>query len=319
MRPGLRSGPQEEEDPLRDAVEHRSPAGEALPPSRPTSALAEALGLRVHAEALDTLAAEAPPELVEWSVNPRGDNRGRLRATLWSEDLAAANRLRARLLPTSVRDALEGLPEDGMVGYGFAWSPQGRAARWYQLPSMGRGGALAQAAAARFPELAEPARLLAERCGGWAQCQGLGLEADEAGLRRATIYYRLKGPEVLLELLTQQGIPASPRARLLIEGVMGVSRATPRPWPKAWIARSVGDGGGWKLYYFARRDPLRAPDEALLDAVEASAALRAARDRLAALCPPVAPKLGAAGLVQLLGLRLGDERPPTWTVYLAPR
>jgi hypothetical protein len=126
-----------------------------------------------------------------------------------------------------------------------------------------------------------------------------------------------------VHLLEQLAHPPSLQANLFFKALLGLEAGSERSWPKVWVGRSVGHGaetehdrgGGWKFYYFARRDPQRRTDDVLLDLVEASPKLldacRLLRDR----------NIGDGALIQLLGLTFSERPldPPRWTVYLGEK
>lgn len=255
-------------------------------------------------------------ELVEWSLNDPLDGRGRLRVSLWTENLQHAADAVA-LLPQEAQAIENRLPRSGMCGMGVAFGKGRHRWRWYRLAPANGGGEMIRAAWEVLPEIKEPATALAEACGGWSQCTAVGLETTEQAHIRSTVYFRVGDPESLLRLMAKQNIAASSEAQVLVRGVMGLDPSHARPWPKCWIAQSVGQTGGMKLYYFSRRDHHRRSDAALLDAIQAPAVLAQAVNALAKHHPARPFKGVPPGMVQLLGLRL--QGPPRWTVYLAPR
>ena len=283
-----------------------------------TRDLADGLGISVDAGELDRLVADYGSVLTEWSVNEELDGRGRLRTTLWTEDLAAAARVGASCLPEpwARLDAI--LPPVGMAGLGLAFSTAGARKRWYRLAPVGDGTGLSYAAARLFPDLERPTAELAAICGGRANCTALGLDLGGAGLVRATIYFRVGHPAQLHDLFQAHHFPDHPRTTLFLARVLGLDPQAPRPWPKVWVAHSVGAHGGVKLYYFARKDPDRPADTALLDTVAAPPVFREVRRRLASALSP-RPEAAPVDVVQLLALRLDSPAPPSWTLYLADR
>ena len=282
-----------------------------------TAALADTLGLSVDLSPLERLAEKMPSQqLVEWSVNGPQDGRGQLRVSLWTENLQHAGDAVA-LLPPKAQAIEKRLPGSGMCGMGVAFGKGQHRWRWYRLAAANGGGEMIRAAWDVLPEIKEPAEALAEQVGGWSQCMAVGLETTDQASIRSTVYFRVGDPESLLRLMAKRQIAASREAQLLVRGVMGLDSDHARPWPKCWIAQSVGQTGGMKLYYFSRRDNHRRSDAALLDAVQAHPKLIQAVNTLAAHHPARPFKGVLPGMVQLLGLRL--EGPPRWTIYLAPR
>jgi hypothetical protein len=142
-------------------------------------------------------------------------------------------------------------------------------------------------------------------------------EETAIGRRRATLYWRLADPTALFRLAQELGLPPEGSLATFVAGFLGLRQDAPAPMPQAWIARSVGEGGGWKAYAFLRRNPLRPPDGVVLDAIGADAPLRAAVTRLGELAPPVPLKRFTVGVVQLVGLRLAPGGG--WTLYMGPR
>jgi hypothetical protein len=270
---------------------------------RTTLELAAALGVDAIGEPLATLCS-LPSELTEWSVNP-GAARGTLRVSAWTMDRTLASTTLARLAPDCVplRDALIA---DDYEGLGLAFRDgEPPSVRWWGLAA--DGAALARRVEVAFPEHRdELARLLAATGGAHTAC-GLGLEAH----RRATLYAQLRTPAVAVAVLEHARVVASPPARWFFRELLGLGPEASRPWPKLWVGRSIGCTGGWKFYYFARGDELRRTDAELLDAIAAGPGLRAAWRLLRAHAD--------VPWIQLLGLTIIDEQPPSFTAYLAPR
>jgi hypothetical protein len=286
-----------------------------------TSKLASSLGIPADTRLLDSLDAALEPSLVEWSVNDPRDGRGHLRLTLWTDQEASARRGVA-LLPADCRELDARLPRAGETGAGLAYSASGATVRFYRLCPVGSGEPLLAAAIAAVPELAPDGERLAAICGAW-NAAAIGTESTFERRIRSTLYLRVPHADALGRAIAIAGFEDEARLARL----QGVLTAGGRAWPKVWIGRSVGAGGGWKIYYFARRDLDRPTDEALLEVAEASPAVWAAHRAL--VDTPVDPRSipkkkrpVLAGVVQLLGLTRGDgpenaAAPPRWTIYLA--
>ena len=285
---------------------------------------AAARDIRLTGELATIAGAPAPPQatalldalepaLTEWSLNDEGDPRGALRFGSWTGDHACAEQVLRAHGQERACELRARLPLDDMEGLGLAWSA-GRPAtfRWWLLaPS--DGTALCDAVVNGCAELADATRALAAPCSA-ARCTAVGLELglEDGALLRSTIYFAVYDPRTAIAVLERIGCPPSPPARAFFQGLCGLDPERRRPWPKVWVGRSVGVGGGWKVYYFARGDVPRPGDDALL-------ALASAADvvRRAAACVRAA---GAGSAVQLLGLTFLEGAPePTWTPYLALR
>jgi hypothetical protein len=242
------------------------------------------------------------PELVEWSVNPAADPRGTLRVSAWTKDRAAAAAALDRMAPElrAVRDRLVG---DDYEGLGLALRTGGApSVRWWALTSDGE----AQAARVRaaWPEhAAELARLL-EATGGPRTCAGAGVEAAA----RQTVYAELRTPAAAIRVAELAQVRVTRATNLFFKGILGLEPGG-RPWPKVWVGRGLGAGGGWKFYYFARGDDLRRTDEVLLEAISAGPEQREPWR--------VLRSAGPGPWVQLVGLTVPEGGPPSFTAYLA--
>jgi hypothetical protein len=266
-----------------------------------TLRLAAAAGVAVDEARLAPL-FDLAPDLTEWSINPAADRRGTLRVSTWTRDRAAGAAQLARLAPelAAVRARLVG---DDHEGLGLALRAGGPpSARWWALATDGE--AMAARAGAAWPEHAgELDRLLAAAGGPWT-CVGAGVEGE----RRQTIYAELRRPDAALRVLELARVEVSRAANLFWKGLLGLEPGG-RPWPKVWVGRSLGDGGGWKFYYFARGDELRRTDRVLLAAIAAGPELEAAWQLLRSVAP--------GPWVQLVGLTIPDGGEPSFTAYLA--
>lgn len=248
-----------------------------------TLALARRLGVPVDADGLTRLVAAHPWILAEWSINAAGDPRGRLRLSLWTRAGAAG--------------PVPGLPAGGIDGFGFALGEARATRRWYREASPGFGDTLYAAVIRALPQLAAPAAALVEAAGRPLHYGAVGLELDGGAVRRATAY--VSPPD-----------RAALRRMLRVAGLEGLDDTFPRgafdgpSWARVYVARSVGEAGGWKLYYGARNHLDRVPNDVLL----ATAGVEDPRG-----------ELGAAGRVQVLGLNVGDDGRRSWTAYFAER
>lgn len=280
-----------------------------------TGRLAEAAGVAVDAAQLAAL-FEMSPELTEWSLNPAADRRGALRVSAWTRDRAAGAAAMARVAPViaPTRAALLGADGGDYEGWGLALRAGGPAsARWWVLPS--DGAPLAARAREAWPAQAGEIDRLLAATGGPRTCAGAGVEAGVEGAARRTIYAELRTPQLAVRVLELARVAVSRAANLFWKGICGLEPGG-RPWPKVWVGRSLGRGGGWKFYYFARGDEHRRSDAVLLDAIGAGPELLAARGVLGAE--------GPGPWVQLVGLTILDGDEPgaapgaaTFTAYLA--
>lgn len=287
-----------------------------------TLGLGAALGLEVDQAALDTLFRGLEPILTEWSINAADDPRGHLRFGSWVEpgNPALAGAVRALGGPACARLASQ-VPHDDLEGVGLGFRAGARPRfRWWQLARPGAGeGLFAAARAAWSASDAEAADLddLAERCGGPRRATALGIEASDGALVRRTVYFSVLSAWTAVRVLERVGAVATAPARRFFRDLLGIDGGAARGWPKVWIGRSFGPGGGWKFYWFARGAVARPSDAALLDLVGAGPDAHAAYAAFAADMPAGAP------LAQLVGLTFRDhappDAPPTWTLYLARR
>lgn len=277
-----------------------------------TTLVASALGIPAPRDRLQALFDTVPPALVEWSVNALDDPRAGLRVTSFSEDRAAVRAALSHFEAGPCLSVQLQLPDEGMEGVGLALSANAPPrVRWYRFAPVADGARLADAAALALPELLAAREQLHAACGSANLCTCLGMEADDAGAMRSTLYFHVTGARVAIALLEQIGVLPTLEANLFFKGLLGLDPARRRPWPKVWVGRSVGAAGGWKFYYFARGELDRPSDEVLLDAVAAGPPVRAA---FRALSPERGPR------VQLLGITFPDDGSnPRWTVYLADR
>lgn len=267
-----------------------------------TRALAAELGVDAG-EQLAVLAA-LPSELTEWSINSEA-SRGTLRVSVWSKDRHAIADALARCAPGCLAERAA-IAADDHEGLGLAMrAGEPPSVRWWGLTR--DGGALAARVGAAWPQHRDELERLVGVLGGASPLCGVGLEAN----RRATLYAELRTPAAAIAVLEEARVLASGPARWFFRALLGLGDEAARPWPKVWVGRSVGIGGGWKFYYFARGDELRRTDDELLAAIAADAALCAAHARLRAY--------RTTPWIQLIGLTVVDERPPSFTVYLATR
>lgn len=243
--------------------------------------LAGCVGVAADEAALAFLRAE-PWQLVEWSLNPPAHGRGRLRVSAWRKAAAAP--------------AL-GLEAEGIEGIGLALYGGHHTRRWYREAPPGRGEALYRAARALDPRVAEAADRLVQAAGGPHLFGALGTERDGGRLRRVSVYVAAPDRVALGRMCAAVEVepPAFPPGCL-----DGPS------WSRVYVALSLGDAGGVKLYYGARNHVDRPDDAALLAGIE-DPTVFAARDLLA-------KALGRPRVVQVLGWGPGG-----WTVYFGER
>jgi hypothetical protein len=266
-----------------------------------TQRLAAASGVAASAAQLAPL-FDLAPDLTEWSINPASDRRGTLRVSVWTRDrgagAAALERLAPELCATRAR-----LIGDDYEGLGLALrTGEPATVRWWALAT--DGARMAARARAAWPEHAGEIDHLLAATGGPRTCAGAGVE----DARRKTIYAELRRPEAALRVLELAQVRVSRAANLFWKGLLGLEPGG-RPWPKVWVGRSIGDGGGWKFYYFARGDELRRTDEVLLAAIAAGPELEASWRLLGAVTP--------GPWVQLIGLTIPEGGEPSFTAYLA--
>src|SRR5690606_35904321 len=103
-------------------------------------------------------------------------------------------------------------------------------------------------------------------------------------------------------------VTVSRPVNLFWKGLLGLEPGG-RSWPKVWVGRSIGEGGGWKFYYFARGDELRRTDEVLLDAIGAGPELAASWQLMRSIT--------SGPWIQLIGLTIPEGGPRSFTAYLA--
>ncbi|HTR49327.1 MAG TPA: hypothetical protein VMJ10_01390 [Kofleriaceae bacterium] len=268
-----------------------------------TDRLAAAVGIAASADVLAPLFAFTPV-VTEWSFNAgnAGSARGAFRVSTWTGDHAAARAALARIAPDqlALRDSLVA---DDLEGVGLAFrAGEPATGRWWAL--VRDGEAAASRAIAAWPELAPEIDGVLRAAGGRHALVAVGIEAA----RRATIYVELHAASDALRVLELARIPVSQSANLFFKGVLGLEPGG-RRWPRVWAARSIGQDGGWKFYYFARGDEQRRTDEVLLDAVRATAEQQAAWRLLR--------EDARLPVVQHVGLAFVAAAPPAFTVYLA--
>jgi hypothetical protein len=245
-----------------------------------------------------------PSELTEWSFNPLGDARGTLRVSVWTRDTDA---IRRGLGPevSALRDTLA--PHAEYEGLGFAYRADAPPTmRWWALAN--HDETMAAAAANAWPQDREEQTALLASTGGPHTCTAVGIEDGPAP--RRTIYASLRSPAAALRVLELASVTVSKEANLFWKGIVGLVPGG-RPWPKLWVGRSFGLGGGWKFYYFARGDEYRRSDEVLLDAIGAGPQLMKSWRLLRDDSP--------GPVVQLIGLTCRGDAAPTFTAYLARR
>lgn len=268
-----------------------------------TLELAAATRVTLSPTALDPLFALAP-ELIEWSINSASDHRGTLRVSAWTRDRVRAERELARIAPALATTRAQ-LVGDDYEGVGLALKTDSSTTlRWWALT--GDGPALVERIRAAWPaHTVALDELLAAT--GPSSCVAVGVEAGADGIDRRTIYARLADPAATVRVLELAKVPASRAANLFFKGICGLEPGG-RSWPKVWVGHSLGIGGGWKFYYFARGDELRRTDDVLLEAIAAGPELRDAHRALRAHT--------AGPCVQLLGLTQREDTA-TFTAYLA--
>ena len=287
-----------------------------------TLRLAAALGIDIDRPALETLFRGLEPTLTEWSINAADDPRGSLRFGSWVApgDAALGEAVRTLGGPACVALTSQ-VPHDDLEGVGLGFRAGARPCfRWWQLARPGAGEGLFAAARAAWGGSDVPAAdldELSEQCGGPRRATALGIEAVDGHMIRRTVYFNVLSAWAAVKILERIGALSTLPAQQFFRGLLGMNGDAAQGWPKVWIGRSFGRGGGWKFYWFARGALERPDDAALLDLVGAGPGAREAYAALAADSAAGAP------LVQLVGLTFRDdappETPPTWTLYLARR
>jgi hypothetical protein len=277
-----------------------------------THALAGLTGVPFPPE-LDRALVDLSPSLVEWSINAGDQRRGVLRLSAWTDDPRRAADILARLQQPAAERWHDAVPHEGPVGLGWQLAPGAPPRlRWWQLAPSGDGRALLQAALGHAPELRRAGEGLATVTGTPSRCAAIGIEVHEGRTERATLYFELLSAPVAVDLLGRIRVPATAASRTFFRTLCGLEAGSGRPWPKVWVARSVGRAAGWKFYVFLRGDPDRAGDRTVLEQLEAS--------ELGADLIEQARELTAAqNVIQLVGLTLFDEdqgMSPAWTLYL---
>ena len=234
------------------------------------------------------------PELLEWSVNAEGDPRGALRLAAFSPDFEQIGQLLLRSAPALGRTH-QLAPRPGHTGVGLVIGQPNRW-RWWQLGPAEGSADLGRFAHTAWPHHRDALHWLAPD----HRLVALGAEGG-TDVVRTTLYAHLPNAATARHLLARARIPAGPEATRLF-GLLGT-----RIWPKLWIAHSLGQAAGLKLYLFLRGDPDRpADDTPALQAVQADPRVRAA-----------AAAFGTRA-VQLIALCWpASGAPPRWTVYLA--
>jgi hypothetical protein len=289
------------DDGFRDDLDES--AGPAAPDDRAlTLDLAAAAGVAADPARLLPL-FDLGPALTAWSPGAAADGRAALRVSVWTRDRAAAAAALERLAP-ELRDTRARLVGDGLEGLGLALRADGVASpRWWALARDGEAMAV-RARIAWSAHAGELERLFAAAGGPWT-CAGVGVDAT-AG--RQTVYVRLPSPEAASDVLELARLPVLPATTLFWTQLLDLE-SEGRPWPELWASRSLGDAGGWKLYYFLREDKLRRDDADLLDLLGAGPALLMSWQLLRSFAP--------GPWVQLVALTLPDGGPPSFTVSLA--
>lgn len=286
-----------------------------------THRLAQVMGLGGASwqAGVDALFAALEPEMTEWSLNAADDPRGELRVACWSRDAVRVRDAMVRVeqpFAQALCSAVAGASE--YQGIGVAASQSLQTFRWWALSRRYGGENLARVASQAGAELAAELDVLARSVGGMSQVRAVSAEGLGEMSLRHTIYASLPRPEVAVRLLEHIGCPVTLRGNLFFKALLGLEPGRSRPWPVVWAGRSVGASSGWKFYYFARRDPYRVSDEAILDLVDAGSQLQAAWHVLSDAATPAERQ---RGLVQFVGLTMLDALPdaePRWTVYMAP-
>ncbi len=292
-----------------------------------TQAMGAALGLELDQATLDDFFGGLDPILTEWSLNPADDPRGQLRFGSWVHSGSAAlSALVKRLGGPACAELASQAPHDDLEGVGLGFRAGAEPSfRWWQLSRPGHGERLFDVAQSLAGADVDRAALddLAACCGGPRRTTALGVEADDGALVRHTVYFSVLSAWTAVRVVERIGALPTDPARRFFRELLGIGGGddeddddNARRWPKVWIGRSLGRGGGWKFYWFARGAAVRPSDDALLDLVEAGPDARAAFAAFRS-------QAEASPAVQLVGLTFRDgassTTAPSWTLYLASR
>ncbi|HWU89242.1 MAG TPA: hypothetical protein VN253_18375, partial [Kofleriaceae bacterium] len=155
-----------------------------------------------------------------------------------------------------------------------------------------------------WPQHAGELERLLAATGGPRTCAGAGIE----GAQRQTVYAEVRTPEAAVRVAELARVRVTRATNLFFKGILGLEPGG-RPWPKVWVGRSLGPGGGWKFYYFARGDELRRTDQVLLGAISAGPEQQEPWRLLRSIAP--------GPWIQLVGLTVPEDGPPSFTAYLA--
>ena len=256
------------------------------------------------------------PVLTEWSINGDASVRGRLRYGSWTNDPTACERALDHLGAGGIQAMRSAICGRGSEAIGFGLAPRTKQRlRWWRLVEGEEGRAMAEDVVAYEPLLDSDYELMARATGHPDWCSAVGCASIDGQVSRTTLYFELPTPESVVPILEHIGCPPSLRANQFFRGLLGLDKGRRRPWPKVWVGRSVGAGGGWKFYYFARKEPTRVSDELLIRlSGETNRTPYNCYRRVACGDDTRTP------VIQIVGLSILDGRvaqAPHWTLYLA--
>ena len=278
--------------------------------------LSRVLGVDAPSDLIAEVDDILQPVLTEWSLNGDANVRGRLRYGSWTENPTACERALEHLGAGGIQALRSAIRGTGSEAIGMGLSPRSaQRLRWWRLVEDDEGGAMAQDILAYEPSLQSDYDLMVAATGHADWCCAVGCASVDGAVSRSTLYFELPTPASVLPILEHIGCPASLRANQFFRGLLGLDKGRRLPWPKVWVGRSVGAGGGWKFYYFARKEPTRVSDDVLIG-------LCGETNRTPYNCfrRVACGEDTATPVIQIVGLSFLDGHShdmPHWTMYLA--